>query len=89
MQQIINDIISELQNSLDPKYRDGERHFFKEPIKNFGVRLPERRKIAAKFWPQVKKLNKKEMFKLAEKMWQEKYNELATIASSRLWQRGL
>lgn len=72
---------------IDPDYRDGERRFFKEPIKNFGVRLPERRKIAAKFWPEVKKLNKTRLFKLADKMFQERYNEYATIAASWIWRK--
>lgn len=84
---LIRQIKGELIKNIDPEYYKGERHFFKEPIKNFGVRLPKRRKIAAKFWPQVKPLNKKELFKLAEKMFQEKYNELATIASSYIWRR--
>ena len=78
-------INKELKKYVDLKYRDGERRFFKEKIKNLGVRLPERRKISAKFWPQVKSLTKAELFELAGKMFQARYNEYATIASSWIW----
>ncbi|MDZ7587006.1 MAG: DNA alkylation repair protein [Patescibacteria group bacterium] len=84
---IIKDIKQKFNNYIDVDYRDGERRFFKEKIKNFGVRIPQRRKIAAKFWPEVKKLNKAELFKLADKMFKEGYNEYATVASSWIWHR--
>ncbi len=84
---ILKEVKQELKQYLDPASRDGERRFFKEPIKNFGVRLPKRRKIAAKFWPQVKTLNKTELFNLTDKMFNSGYNELATIASSWIWRR--
>ena len=84
---LISQIKGELINNIDPEYCEGERRFFKGAIKNFGVRLPERRKIAAKFWPEVKKLNKADLFKLAEKMFKSGYNELTTIAGSWIWHR--
>ncbi len=85
--EIIIAVRKELKKYVDLKYCDGERRFFKEKIKNFGVRLPQRRKISAKFWPEAKTLNKAELFKLAEKMFKEGYNELTTIASSWIWRR--
>ena len=84
---LISQIKGELINNIDPEYCEGERRFFKGAIKNFGVRLPNRRKIAAKFWPEVKKLNKADLFKLAEKMFKSGYNELITIAGSWIWHR--
>ena len=84
---ILKGVKQELKQHIDPEYRDGERRFFKEAIKNFGVRLPERRKIAAKFWPEVKNFNKAKLFALANKMFQAGYNELASIASSWIWRR--
>ena len=84
---LISQIKGELINNIDPEYREGERRFFKGAIKNFGVRLPNRRKITAKFWPEVKKLNKADLFKLAEKMFKSGYNELTTIAGSWIWHR--
>ena len=84
---LISQIKEELIKNTDPEYRNGERRFFKEKIKNFGVRLPQRRKIAVKFWPEVKKLNKTRLFKLADKMFQERYNEYATIAASWIWRK--
>jgi len=84
---LISQIKGELINNIDPEYCEGERRFFKGAIKNFGVRLPNRRKIAAKFWPEVKKFNKADLFKLAEKMFNEGYNELTIIAGSWIWRR--
>ncbi|MFH0942652.1 MAG: DNA alkylation repair protein [Candidatus Beckwithbacteria bacterium] len=87
MNQIISDVKKELIKKTDPKYRDGEKRFFKEKIKNFGVRLANRRQVAAKLWPEVKKLNKQQVFNLAEMMFKAGYNEYATIASSWIWRR--
>lgn len=86
-QQLIKLLKQELKKQIDPVYRDGERRFFKEPIKNFGVRLLNRRKIAAKFWPEVKKLTQTELYNLAEKMFEAGDNEYASIASSWIYRR--
>lgn len=85
---IIKQIKQELNEHIDPVYRDGERRFFKEKIKNFGVRLPNRRRVARKFQSLVKKLTKAELFHLAEKMFAAGYNEMATIASVWIYSRG-
>ena len=50
--QLLQAITKDLKANVDPVYRDGERRFFKEPVKTFGVRMPIRRKIAAKYWRQ-------------------------------------
>ena len=74
----------ELKKYIDIAYRDGERKFFKEPIKNIGVRLPNRRKVAAKFWPQVNSLTKPQLFNLCEKLFSG-FSEEVTVASAWLW----
>lgn len=86
-QQLIKLLKQGLKKQIDPVYRDGERKFFKERVKNFGVRLPKRRKIAAKFWPEVKKLTQTKLYSLAEKMFEAGYNEYASIASSWIYRR--
>ncbi len=84
MPNLQSSIRQKLKKYIDPVYRDGERRFFKEPIKNLGVRLPNRRKVEAQFWPQVKKLNKLQLFKVCEKLYQG-FSEETTIASAWLW----
>lgn len=84
MPDLTTQVLQELKQYLDPIYRDGERRFFKEAINNLGVRLPNRRKVATKFWPQVKLLTKEQLFKLCEKLFAG-FNEEATIASNWLW----
>jgi len=79
---LLKEIRQELKQNIDTVYRDGERRFFKEKIKNYGVRLPHRRKIAAKYWPKIKHLSKKEIFFICNKLFSSGYNEEFTLASS-------
>lgn len=83
-ENVITAVRTELRKYIDVGYRDGERKFFKEPIKNIGVRLPNRRQVAAKFWPQVKSLNKDKLYQLCEQLYRG-YSEEATIATDWIW----
>ena len=74
----------ELKKYIDIAYRDGERKFFKEPIKNIGVRLPNRRLVAQKLWPRVNSLTKPQLFKICEKLFSG-FSEEMTVASAWLW----
>lgn len=80
--QLMQKIRLKLMKLAEADYRDGERKYFKEPVKNLGVRVPQRRQVANYFWPEVKKLSKEEIFELAESMFKNRYNDYATIASS-------
>lgn len=78
-------IRSELKKSVDPNYNmDGG---FKEKIKKFGVRIPKVRGISRKYYPQVKSLGKKEVFKLAEELMADGYMEEATIGFDWVYKR--
>jgi len=79
---LLKEIRKELKKNIDTVYRDGERRFFKEKVKNYGVRLPDRRKVAAKYWPKIKHLSKKEIFSLCHRLFASGYNEEFTLASS-------
>jgi len=79
---LLKEIRQELKKNIDPAYRDGERRFFKEKVKNYGVRLPDRRKVAAKYWPKIKHLSKKEIFFICSKLFSSGYNEEFTLAAS-------
>ena len=61
---------------------EGSINFFKEPIKSRGVRIPVVRKIANKYFKEIKDLDKKEIFKLCEDLLKTNYNEDSTIAFS-------
>ena len=79
---ILNKIRKELKDNIDIKYKNGANSFFKEKIKIYGVRNPIVRKIADKYFKEIKELEKKEIFNLCEKLLETNYNEEATIAFS-------
>lgn len=82
--EIVAKVRKELKKHVDLKYRDGERKFFKEPIKNIGVRMPNRKQIARTFWPQVKTLSKKQRWQLIDRLLSG-FNEEFTVGSEWLW----
>ncbi len=83
-QEVINQIRSELKQNIDKKYKIGVTNYFKEPVNFMGVRTPTVRKIAAKYWKEVKDLDKQEIFKLCEQLLKgnqkNPFDEEATIA---------
>lgn len=77
---ILKKVRQELKINIDKKYKSGCQRFFKEKISCYGVRTPIVRKIAKKYFKQIKHLDKKEVFALSEKFFTNKYSEEATIA---------
>jgi len=86
MREIIPKIRKDLRENTDKKYKDSIGRWFKEPIKFMGVKTPTVRKIAAKYWQEVKYLDKKQIFELCEELLkgnkQNAFDEEATIAYS-------
>ena len=82
--EIVAAVRKELKKHVDLAYRDGERKFFKEAIRNIGVRMPKRRQVANQFWLQVKLLPKKERWQLIDKLLSG-FNEEFTVGSDWLW----
>jgi 3-methyladenine DNA glycosylase AlkD len=79
MRKIIVKVRKELKNNIDFKFKKGANKFFKEPIKVYGVRSNIVRKIALKYFPEAKTLNKKQFFLLSEEMLKSDYHEEAEI----------
>ena len=77
---ILNDIRRELVCNVDEKYRENSVRFFREDIKNYGVRTPVVRQIAKKYFKEVRCLDKGEVFVLCRSLFGSLYNEEATIA---------
>lgn len=76
---IIPKIQKELKGNIDLEYKKGACNFFKEKINPMGVRIPKVRKISAKYFSEVKNLDKKNIFILCEKLLSG-YDEEKTIA---------
>ncbi len=77
---VITAIRRELAQQADDKTISITKKFFKEHIIFYGVPNNTVKKIAAKFYPQVKPLGKKEIFRLCEELLKSEYMEEAFIA---------
>jgi len=77
--KLIQKVETELRKNIDKKYKEGSRRFFKEKINNLGVRTPIVRKISARYYPKIKDLNKKDIWKICEALLR-KQDEFKMIA---------
>jgi 3-methyladenine DNA glycosylase AlkD len=84
MQQLLNEIRVELSTNTDEKIKQSSQHFFKEQIKVYGVKTPAVGKIANKYWPKAKSLEKQELFALCEELFRSGYMEEAFIVTNWL-----
>ena len=79
-----NDVLTavrqELVLNIDEKTRDSAQRFFKEEVKFHGVKSAIVRKIAAKYFREIKSIDKKEIFSLCENLLETNYGEEAFIA---------
>jgi 3-methyladenine DNA glycosylase AlkD len=79
-ESILRDIRQELAKNSDPATTEGAQRFFREPIKQYGVRTPVVARIAKSCLKQLKGLRKPEMFALCQELFRSDYNEEAWIA---------
>ncbi len=79
MPKTIVNLRQELKQNIDLAYKKGAVNFFKEPINVYGVRSNIVRKIASKYFSEIKTLDKKQFFSLSEQMLKSNYHEEAII----------
>ena len=79
-QKIITSIRQDLRKNIDNKYKKEALIFFKEKVKIIGVKTPIVRKIAKKYFQEIKNFKKKEIFNLCEKLLKTGKNEEIIIA---------
>lgn len=77
---IITVIRRELTEQADEKTGNTYHQYFKEDVAFYGVTNPKAVKIGMKYFPQVKALGKKEIFRLCEELFKSNYNEESIIA---------
>ena len=70
----------ELLQSIDEKTRESAQRFFKEEVKFHGVKSALVKKIATKYFREIKDRDKKEIFSLCEDLLQANFGEEAFIA---------
>jgi 3-methyladenine DNA glycosylase AlkD len=77
---IVAAITREFKAAADAKYRESIQRFFKEPVKLYGVRTPDWRRISREFWNQVNHLPKAAVFRLCEELLAVKNGEERGVA---------
>ena len=81
MTNVLVQIRADLKATTDAKTQKSFQRFFKEQVKYYGVKTETVGKIAKKYWPRVKTLDKKAIFGLCEELYRSDYTEEAFIVS--------
>ncbi len=77
---VVTAIREELEKNADEKIRAGANRFFKEEVKFYGVKSAQVRKIAKKYFNEIKSKDKKEVFSLCENLLESNFGEEAAVA---------
>jgi 3-methyladenine DNA glycosylase AlkD len=80
MNDIINKIRARLEASIDLKTKGKSQGFFKEKIAFYGVKVPVVNKIGKDGFKEIETLDKAEIFRLIEMLWQSGILEESFIA---------
>ena len=70
MENILNKIRKQLENSIDKKTQATSQNFFKEKIKYYGVKTAIVSKISKEYFSVLKDKTKTDIFGLCDKLWQ-------------------
>ena len=77
---VLTVVRQELLQSVDEKTRESAQRFFKEEAKFHGVKSAQVKKIAAKYFREIRNRDKNEIFSLCEDLLRANYGEEAFIA---------
>jgi 3-methyladenine DNA glycosylase AlkD len=82
MDPVISKIRQELKSHADPLIRKTSQRFFKEEITCYGMKTAAVTAIAKKYWKEVKRRPKQEIFSLCVELYQSGYLEESFIVSN-------
>lgn len=77
---ILTEIRQSLIDNIDEKTLNSEKKFFKEEVKNYGVKISKVTEIGKIYFKQIKDYSKQDILLLCEEFWESGYNEEAYIA---------
>jgi 3-methyladenine DNA glycosylase AlkD len=80
MNDIINKIRNQLEESIDINTKEKSQGFFKEKIEFYGVKVPVVNKISKDSFKEIEAFDKAEVFRLIEILWQSGKLEESFIA---------
>lgn len=78
--KIIENIKKDLLEMVDEDYKEGVQIYFNNEINNYGVRTPKVRKLAKKYFKQIKDKSKEKIFDICEELLETGISENYTIA---------
>lgn len=81
MNGIISAIHRELKSFPEEDRTPDFQRFFKEEVRCYGLKTARVKKLANRYWKEVKNLEKDEIFRLCEELFSSDYMEEAFIAS--------
>ncbi|MCF7876170.1 DNA alkylation repair protein, partial [Candidatus Bipolaricaulota bacterium] len=79
-ESLITGIESELLEMVDEDYKEGVQNYFNNEIDNYGVRTGEVRRLARRYYGEIKNRSKKDIFEICEEMLETGISENLTIA---------
>ena len=77
---LITSIESDLLEMVDEDYREGVQNYFNNEIENYGVRTGDVRKLARRYYGEIKSLSKQDIFEICEELLDTGISENRTIA---------
>lgn len=87
MSDILEKLRQELVELADEETKASSKRYFKEEIVLYGVKTDLVGKLAKKYLPQIKDLNKQQVFDLCDELFKADYAEEAFIACEWLYSR--
>jgi 3-methyladenine DNA glycosylase AlkD len=80
MDNIIENIRSELSRNADEKTRISGERFFRESVKLYGLKATRTTSIGNEYYKKIPERNKSKVFSLCEELWKSGFMEEAIIA---------
>jgi len=77
---VVRNVRDELKGNADEATRISALRFFKEEVRMYGIKSAVVRKIAKRYYKEIKKADKAEIFRLCEELWRSGYMEESFIA---------
>jgi 3-methyladenine DNA glycosylase AlkD len=84
--KILLGIRKSLRRNINNRYKESIQRFFKEKVKNYGVKSAAVKKIAREYFVDIKNLDKEEIFRICSELLKSGYSEEKSIAFDWLFQ---
>jgi 3-methyladenine DNA glycosylase AlkD len=82
LSQLQTKIVADLKQRIDHDYKENSGSFSKSDYQSYGVRTPDVREIAKKYWKKIRRQPKDKVLDLAEELLESRISEQQTIAFS-------